>query len=224
MLLMFDLARRDLQNPLQERMPFHGFLHKAASPTLQKPCWALNPVCTLALYAGREHRLIWRKNQFILQVETSISHTREWKQRLGSAVSLMLFPRQQCEVPCDGSRSEGPDLMRLLTVMLLGPLRQPFLGLAHVQQLLRSYPRHLQPKSLRSSKLVGYCLTVAMWVSFHNEDSTLWVDKAVGLHTTGISRRLCFSVQQTWGENVLLKAWPNSALCFPSAILVILVR
>lgn len=83
---------------------------------------------------------------------------------------------------------------------------------------------HLQPKSLRSSKLVGYCLTVAMWVSFHNEDSTLWVDKAVGLHTTGISRRLCFSVQQMWGENVLLKAWPNSALCFPSAILVILVR
>lgn len=69
-------------------MPFHGFLHKAASPALQKPYWALNPACTLALHAVREHRLIWRKNWFILQVETSISHTREWKQRLGSALFL----------------------------------------------------------------------------------------------------------------------------------------
>lgn len=86
MLLMFDLAWGELQNPLEERMPLHGFLHKAASPTFREPCWALNPACTLALDAGREHRLIWMKNQFILQAETRFSHPRDWKQRLRAAL------------------------------------------------------------------------------------------------------------------------------------------
>lgn len=74
MLLMFDLACRELQNPLEERMPFYGFLCEAASPILWEPHWALNPAHTLAVGVGGEHRLIWRKNWFTLQVETGIIH------------------------------------------------------------------------------------------------------------------------------------------------------
>lgn len=87
MLLMFDLACRELQNPLGERMLFHGFLCRAASPTLREPCWALNPACTLAVAVGREHKLIW----FVFQVETGIIHTKDWKQRFGAAVKTVLL-------------------------------------------------------------------------------------------------------------------------------------
>lgn len=91
MLLMFDLACRELQNPLEERMPFHGFLCEAASPTLQEPHWALNPAPTLAVGVGREHRLIWRKNWFILQVETGIIHSKPWKQSLVADTKTMVL-------------------------------------------------------------------------------------------------------------------------------------
>lgn len=91
MLLMFDLACRELQNPLEERMPFHGFLCKAASPTLRETSWALNPARTLAVGVSREHRLIWRKNWFILQVETGIIHPKKWKQRFGAAMKIVLL-------------------------------------------------------------------------------------------------------------------------------------
>lgn len=91
MLLMFDLACRELQNPLGEGMLFHGFLRKAASPTLWEPCWALNPVCTLAVGVGREHKLIWRKKWFVFQVETGIIHTKSWKQRFGAAMKIVLL-------------------------------------------------------------------------------------------------------------------------------------
>lgn len=91
MLLMFDLACRELQNPLEERTPFHGFLCEAASPTLQEPHWALNPAHTLAVGVGREHRLIWRKNWFILQVETGIIHSKPWKQSLVADTKTMVL-------------------------------------------------------------------------------------------------------------------------------------
>lgn len=54
MLLMFDLACRELQNPLEEWMPFHGFLCKSTSPTEWEPCWGHSPLHTLPVSVGRD--------------------------------------------------------------------------------------------------------------------------------------------------------------------------
>ena len=91
MLLIFDLAYRELRSPVEERMPFHGFLHKAASPTLREPRRALNPVHTLPVVVGREQRLIWRKSWFTLQVETGVIHPWEWEQRFGADMKIVLL-------------------------------------------------------------------------------------------------------------------------------------